>query len=335
MKGRLYFRWAGLAAVLALLLVSGLSLFIGARSISLHDVITALSGAPCTTPECLIVQSSRWPRTLTGLWVGMALGVSGMLMQQLTRNPLADPGILGINAGASAALVLALTLFGITRFEMLLIWACVGALLAALFVSLLGIARGRHVDPVRMTLAGVALWAVLEGVSSGIALLVPDTFDYMRFWHAGSLDVRHLDITLIAAIPAMAGVVLTFTLTPALRALALGDEVTLALGAHARRTRLLGILAITLMCGSATACAGPIAFIGLMMPPIARRLVGHDPAAQCGALVLLTPTVLLSADIVGRVIVPGDELRVSVMTALLGAPMLIYIVRHLRTEGEG
>lgn len=334
MMGRNTMRCYGKAVLgaCALMAVTLLSLMIGARSIPITDVWQALS-AHCDTSECLIVQSSRVPRTLAGLGVGMALGVSGMLMQQLTRNPLADPGVLGINAGASAALVIGLTALGITRSDALIGLACLGALLACLAVSVLGLSRGRHVDPVRMTLAGVALGAVLEGITSGITLLTPDTFDYMRFWHAGTLDTRNLPLTMLAMLPIAIGLVLALLLIRPLRTLALGDEVTLSLGTSARKTRLLGIAAITLLCGSATACVGPIAFVGLMMPAIARRIAGPDPASLMRWTLLLTPIVLLSADIIGRVAIAG-ELRVSVMTALIGAPILISLVRRLRSEGE-
>lgn len=308
-----------------------LSLLVGARSLPVTTVWQALTTS-CDTPECLIVQSSRVPRTLAGISVGMALGVAGLLMQQLTRNPLADPGILGINAGASAALVLGLSIWEVTRPDALIGLACLGALLAALGVTLLGFSQGRHVDPVRMTLSGVALGAVLEGLSSGLALLVPDAFDYMRFWQAGTLDTRNLPMTLLTLLPITAGLGLALTLIRPLRALALGDEVMLSLGTSARRTRLLGIVAITLLCGSATACVGPIAFIGLMMPPIARRIAGPDPAALLLWTLLLTPLLLLSADILGRILIPG-ELRVSVVTALIGAPLLIYWVRRMQLTG--
>ncbi|RLM09860.1 ABC transporter permease [Gibbsiella quercinecans] len=323
-----------LLAVLALLLVAVLSLALGAKSIPFDTVIQALSGQ-CSTADCVIITESRLPRTLAGILAGVALGLAGALMQTLTRNPLADPGILGINAGAGFAVVLGITFFGAVSVGHYLWFAFAGALLASLLVALIGALGGSTINPIRLTLAGVALGAVLEGMTSGIALLNPLVFDQLRFWQAGSLDIQNMQVVRAVALPIVLGTLITLWMNKALNSLSMGNELATALGTGIVRTQLLGLLAITLLCGSATAAVGPIAFVGLMMPHIARRLSGSELQWMLPWTLVLTPILLLSADLLGRFLVPG-ELRVSVVTALLGSPMLIALVRkrHLFRRGS-
>ncbi|MGO3912249.1 iron chelate uptake ABC transporter family permease subunit, partial [Huaxiibacter chinensis] len=188
---------------------------------------------------------------------------------------------------------------------------------------------GGQLSPVRLTLAGVALGAVLEGLSNGIALLNPDVYDRLRFWQAGSLDIRTLDTLQLVAVPVIVAGVVALLLSRALNSLSLGSDTATALGSRVARTQLIGLLAITVLCGSATAVVGPIAFIGLMMPHMARWLVGADHRWSLPVTLLATPVLLLFADIIGRLLVPG-ELRVSVVSAFIGAPVLIFLVRRLR-----
>ncbi len=321
-----------LGLLILLLLMAMLSLALGAKSLPLEVVIDALGGQ-CQSADCTIVLDARLPRTLAGILAGCALGLAGALMQTLSRNPLADPGLLGVNAGASFAIVLGAAVWGLTSPLALLGVAFCGALCAALAVAFTGSAGGGQLSPVRLTLAGVALAAVLEGMSSGIALLNPIVYDQLRIWQAGSLDIRSLATLKIIVWPVILGCALTLFISRALNSLSMGNDTATALGNRVARTQVLGLIAITLLCGSATAAVGPIAFIGLMMPHLARWLVGSDHRWLLPVTLLATPALLLFADIIGRVLVPG-ELRVSVVSAFIGAPMLIYLVRRKR-QGAG
>lgn len=325
--------------LLLLIIATALSLLIGAKSLPASVVLEAFSGT-CQSADCTIVLDARLPRTLAGLLAGGALGLAGALMQTLTRNPLADPGLLGVNAGASFAIVLGAALFGYSSAQEQLAMAFAGALVASLIVAFTGSQGGGQLSPVRLTLAGVALAAVLEGLTSGIALLNPDVYDQMlnpdvydqlRFWQAGSLDIRNLHTLKVVLIPVLIAGATALLLSRALNSLSLGSDTATALGSRVARTQLIGLLAITVLCGSATAIVGPIAFIGLMMPHMARWLVGADHRWSLPVTLLATPALLLFADIIGRVIVPG-ELRVSVVSAFIGAPVLIFLVRR-KTRG--
>ena len=291
--------------LLLLIIATALSLLIGAKSLPASVVLEALSGT-CQSADCTIVLDARLPRTLAGLLAGGALGLAGALMQTLTRNPLADPGLLGVNAGASFAIVLGAALFGYSSAQEQLAMAFAGALVASLIVAFTGSQGGGQLSPVRLTLAGVALAAVLEGLTSGIALLNPDVYDQLRFWQAGSLDIRNLYTLKVVLIPVLIAGATALLLSRALNSLSLGSD-------------------------TATAVVGPIAFIGLMMPHMARWLVGADHRWSLPVTLLATPALLLFADIIGRVIVPG-ELRVSVVSAFIGAPVLIFLVRR-KTRG--
>ncbi|MBL5897785.1 Fe(3+)-siderophore ABC transporter permease [Lelliottia amnigena] len=314
--------------LLLLILAMALSLLVGAKPLPASVIFDALSGA-CQSADCTIVLDARLPRTLAGLLAGAALGLAGALMQTLTRNPLADPGILGVNAGASFAIVLGAALFGLSSPTEQLVMAFCGALAASLLVAFTGSQGGGQLSPVRLTLAGVALGAVLEGLSSGIALLNPDVWDQLRFWQAGSLDIRTLQTLHIVTIPVLIAAIVALFLSRSLNSLSLGSDTATALGSRVARTQLIGLLTITVLCGSATAVVGPIAFIGLMMPHMARWLVGADHRWSLPVTLLATPVLLLFADIIGRVLVPG-ELRVSVVSAFIGAPVLIFLVRRKR-----
>lgn len=312
--------------LLLLALAAALSLTIGAKSLPIGTVFTAFSGT-CQSADCTIVLDARLPRTLAGLLAGIALGLAGALMQTLTRNPLADPGLLGVNSGASFAIVLGAALFGINSPQEQLLLAFCGALCASLLVAFTGSQGGGQLSPVRLTLAGVALAAVLEGLSNGIALLNPDVYDQLRFWQAGSLDIRTLQTLKIVLLPVVVAGIAALLLSRALNSLSLGNDTATALGSRVARTQLIGLIVITVLCGSATAVVGPIAFIGLMMPHMARWLVGADHRWSLPVTLLATPALLLFADVIGRLLVPG-ELRVSVVSAFLGAPVLIWLVRR-------
>lgn len=312
--------------LLLLVIATALSLIIGAKSLPVSVVVEALSGT-CQSADCTIVLDARLPRTLAGLLAGGALGLAGALMQTLTRNPLADPGLLGVNAGASFAIVLGAALFGFSTPQEQLMMAFIGALVASLVVAFTGSQGGGQLSPVRLTLAGVALAAVLEGLTSGISLLNPDVYDQLRYWQTGSLDIRNLQTLKVVIVPVLIAGATALMLSRALNSLSLGSDTATALGSKVARTQLIGLLAITVLCGSATAIVGPIAFIGLMMPHMSRWLVGADHRWSLPVTLIATPVLLLFADIIGRLIVPG-ELRVSVVSAFIGAPVLIFLVRR-------
>ncbi|SDI44312.1 iron complex transport system permease protein [Sinosporangium album] len=318
------------SAVLAVIVA--FSIAVGSKNIPLATVWESFV-AFNDSNDHVIIRDLRIPRTLLGLLTGTALGVAGALIQALTRNPLADPGILGVNAGAAFAAVAGIALFGLTSLTSYIWFAFAGAVCAAVTVYLIG-SRGRGgATPVRLTMAGVALGAVLGGVSSGITLIDRDTFDRMRFWTAGSLTGRDMAVVGEVTPFILTGLVIALVLTRSLNTIALGDDTARALGANLGRTRLLGVVAVTLLCGAATAAVGPIGFIGLMVPHIARWIVGPDQRWIVASALLLSPVLLLTADIIGRIAVRPGELQAGIVTAFIGVPVLIALVRRTKVSG--
>ncbi|MEU0447809.1 FecCD family ABC transporter permease [Streptomyces tendae] len=304
---------------------AALSLAVGARQIPLDQVWAALFD-PSGTENDAIVRDLRLPRTLIGAAVGAALGLGGAVMQTLTRNPLADPGLLGVNAGASAAVVTAIGVLGITSFTGYLWFALAGAALAATAVNALG--GGRWATPVRLALAGTAVNAALFGYVNGLSLWHLSTLDEMRFWSVGTLAKREVSLLLIVAPLLVAGALLAFALARPLGALALGEDHARALGTRVRRVRVLSVLAITLLCGGATAVCGPIGFIGLMIPHAARAFCGPDPRWMFSFCALYAPVLMLVSDVIGRVVMPPSEIEVGTVTAFLGGLLFIHLVRQ-------
>ncbi|MEV6161422.1 iron ABC transporter permease [Streptomyces sp. NPDC052052] len=317
----------------ALVLSVGVSLFVGAEAIAPSRVFSALFGHSDREAE-LLVSTYRMPRTLVAITVGAALGVAGGLIQAYTRNPLADPGILGVNAGAALGVTLAI--WGGLSFTIgSLVWpALVGAFVATVAVLLLSASGRGPATPVRMTLSGVALAAVLSGITTSIRLADPRTFDRFRSWVAGSVAGRSLDDLAAVAPYLVVGLVLALVLLRPLNAIALGEDLAASLGVNTRRTRLLTIVAVTLLVGASTAVAGPISFLGLMVPHICRLLIGNDHTRIIPMSMLVAPVVLLVADTVARVIIPLREIPVGIMTAFIGAPVLIWLVsgRKVNTQ---
>lgn len=317
-------------AVLALVLIA--SIAVGSRDIPVTTVLDALF-AYDDSDDHAIIQALRVPRTVLGLLVGMSLGMSGALIQALTRNPLADPGILGVNAGAAFFVVLAVGLFGLTSISSYIWFAFLGAVVTTVLVYMIGSAGRAGATPVRLTLAGVAIGAVLGGISSGISLLNPDIFDRMRNWAAGSLVSPGYEAAVTIAPFVIVGLVLALIMARPLNAIALGDDLAPALGANIIRTRIGTVISATLLAGSATAAAGPIGFVGLMVPHAARWIVGPDQRWILAYTIVLAPILLLSADIVGRVVLRPSELQVGIVTAFIGAPVLIVLARRRRISG--
>ncbi|WP_181275421.1 iron chelate uptake ABC transporter family permease subunit [Brevibacterium oceani] len=322
-----------ITAVIALVLVVLASLAIGARDMPVTEVLDAFF-APTGSDDQLVVLELRLPRTVLGILVGMGLGLAGGLIQALTRNPLADPGILGVNAGASFAVTIGIGFFGITSINGYIWFAFVGALLTTVGVYIIGSSGPtRTVDPIRLTLAGVAMAAVLTGLTKGILLTNERAFDSFRSWDVGAIAGRDFG-AVTAVLPFIAvGTVLALALAHSLNAVALGDDLAASLGTSVNRTRVLSILAVTLLAGAATAAAGPIGFIGLMIPHIARWIVGPDQRWILAYSVLLSPILLLASDVIGRVVMKPGELQVGVVTAFVGAPVLIALVRRKKASG--
>ncbi len=317
-----------LLCLILLLAIAAISLMLGAKSIPAQGVWHSLSGQ-LNDADSTIVLNARLPRTLAGILVGMALGAAGAVIQALTRNPLADPGILGVNAGASFALAVGITLFGVNGMAGWLGFAWAGALAASVVVWTIGSLSGGRVNPIRLTLAGVALSAVLSGLTSSLSLLNPQTLDQLRFWQAGTLDIRSLHNLLLVTPAILVGGVLALVAARSLNSLSMGEEMAAALGTRVVLVRVVALLAVMLLCGSSTALVGPIGFVGLMVPHVARWWVGADQRWVLIYSSLLAPILLLSADILGRFMAAG-ELRVSIVTALIGAPVLIWLVRQRR-----
>lgn len=323
--------WLLLAlGVLTLVLLA--SIAVGSKDIPISTVLDALF-AYDDSDDHAIIQALRVPRTLMGLTVGIALGMAGALIQALTRNPLADPGILGVNAGAAFFVVLAVGLFGLTSIQSYIWFAFLGAIVTTVLVYAVGSAGRGGATPVRLTLAGVAIGAVLTGISSGITLLNPTTFDRMRQWGAGSLVAPGYE-TLWAVLPFIViGLAIAMLVARSLNAVALGDDLAAALGANLMRTRAFVVVATTLLAGAATAAAGPIGFVGLMVPHVARWIVGPDQRWIFLFTAVLAPVLLLTADIVGRLVMRPGELQVGIVTAFVGAPVLILLARRRKVSG--
>jgi iron complex transport system permease protein len=315
-------------SAVCLLLLCVTSLLLGAGDIGILPSLQALLGGSDEDAR-FIVFELRWVRTELALLVGLVLGAAGVLLQAVTRNPLAEPGLLGVSAGASFAVVLAINL-GASAASLHLGVAMLGALVGCVLVLLVTRMRGVGDDPVRMVLAGAAFSGMLGALSSLLLLWDQRTADEMRFWVIGALAGRPLD-TLDWSLPGLiGGLLVALLVVRPLAALALGEHVASGLGHHPQLTRLGTLLAVAILVGTATAAAGPIAFIGLIVPYIARRLVGSDIRRTLGLSMLLGPCVLLLADVISRLLVRPYELPVGVVAAFVGAPILIAVVRNHR-----
>jgi iron complex transport system permease protein len=328
-RGERLTRYAGLVFAFAVLAIATLfSLAVGSRSISLDEVLSALVHGG-NSQDAVIVNSIRMPRTLLGIVVGAAIGIAGALMQALTRNPLADPGLLGVNAGAAAAVVIALAL-GVVGATGSVWFAFLGAALASVAVYMIGSAGRGGATPVRLALAGTAVTAALTALIYGVALSDERLLREFNFWSVGALSGRGR-AQLDAVVPFVAvGVVLALALARSLNTLALGDDSARALGTRVGRTRIGGAIAITLLCGAGTAAAGPMYFLGLTVPHAGRAVCGPDERWVLVYSAVLGAALLLVADVIGRVLVRPSELQAGVMVAVIGAPVFIALVRRKR-----
>lgn len=322
----------GFAVLGALLIVAvALSLTVGSNPLALGTVLDVLRGGGSAEAR-YVVADLRVPRTVAGVVVAAALGAAGALVQAYTRNPLADPGILGVNAGAAFAVAVGVAFFGLRDISTFVWWAFAGALVVTLAVSAIGSAGRGAADPLRLTLAGVALGAVLAGLTTGMTLSNPDAFDRMRSWNAGSLLGRDLDVVGAVVPFVIVGLVLALILAPGLNALALGDDVARAQGARVGVIRIGVILAVTVLAGAATALAGPISFVGLMVPHVARWMFGVDQRLILAVSMLAAPIVVLTSDVLGRILIAPAEIPVGIVTAFVGAPVLIALARRRKAS---
>ncbi|YAL83335.1 FecCD family ABC transporter permease [Dermacoccaceae bacterium W4C1] len=313
-----------LVALLALLLLCGF--FVGSGDYSMSDAWNALrnSGDP-TTVE--VIRNNRVPRTLLAALVGAALGVGGSIMQGLTRNPLADPGLLGVNAGAYLAMVIGAVSLGITSTLGFIGCALVGAFVAATAVYFIGSRGVSGASPAKLVLTGVAVGSLFTGVGFGLTMITPKAFDQIRGWQVGTLDGRNWDELSVAWIPIVIACAATLFLIPYLNGLALGDDRARALGVPVTTVRTAGFILLTVLCGVSTAAVGPLTFVGLLVPHAIRTIFGPDNRWLIPMSLFAGAIVVSGADVLARVLTPS-ELPVGMVTAFIGAPVLVYLARR-------
>lgn len=310
-----------------------MSLAVGPRYIPPSSLVGVFLGDDAISVEYIIIHDYRLPRTLLGLLCGAAFGVSGALIQAATRNPLADPGILGVNAGAAFFVTLAVGILGWQSIDAYIWAAFAGAVVVTSVVYGLGAAGRDGATPVRLVLSGVAIAAVLGGICSAITLLDPSAFDAMRMWSIGSIAGR--DMAVVAAVAPFigAGLLIALIASRPLNAVSLGDDLARSLGVNILQARILTLIAVTLLAGAGTAACGPIGFVGLMVPHVVRWFVGPDQRWIIPLTMLYAPVLLLTADIAGRLILFPGELEAGIVTAFIGAPVLILLARRRQASG--
>lgn len=324
-------RLLAVCAIVALAIaVAVLSLMVGTRDVPLTDVVAALSGDTSTLDRA--AAAARLPRTLLALLAGAALGMSGAVMQGVTRNPLADPGILGINTGASLAVVVGVAWFGISSGHAFIWIAIAGAASTAVFVYGIGSLGRGGATPLKLALAGTATAIAFSSLVVAVVLPRADIAGGVRSWQIGGVGGATFDRLAPISIFLAAGFALCLLSARRLNALALGDELAAGLGERVAVARAVATLGAVMLCGATTAVCGPIGFVGLVVPHACRLLIGVDHrwllplSALCGA-VLLT-----GSDVLGRLAARPSELDVGVVTALIGAPFFIYVVRRQKVS---
>ncbi|MGO1805450.1 MAG: FecCD family ABC transporter permease [Candidatus Corynebacterium faecigallinarum] len=328
-------RLLGLGGLLALLVVGiGLGLAFGSRLIEADSLFSALRNLPSalrnpgtiTDSDLQVIAELRVPRTLVGIAVGAALGVAGALIQGHTRNPLADPGILGISSGASLAVVVSFAFFNVTSTGMTAVWAFGGALVATAIVFGLASVGGGNVHPLTLILGGAAMNAVLQAIISALVLTDDSNLDRLRFWTVGSVAGRDMGVFWGVLPIILFGLVLAFATGPQLNLLNLGDDIAQSLGVNTKLARLTGMVIIALLAAAATAAAGPIAFLGLVVPHLVRSMTGPDYRWILPYCALAGACLLIYADVVGRLITRPGELQVGIVMAFVGAPLFIAML---------
>lgn len=318
-------------AALTLVVVLGIaSTMIGSRSVDLADVIAAYGGSATGFDQAAVAK--RIPRTLLAVCVGAALGVSGAVMQGVTRNPLADPGILGVNTGASLAVVIGIAYFGLASATQYIWFAIIGAAITAVFVYTIGSLGRQGATPLKLALAGAATAAALTSFISAVVLPRGDISDLARDWQIGGVGGVTMSAVILVGPFLLAGFLICIYSAPGLNALALGDELAAGLGQHVGLTRLVSAAGAVVLCGGATAVAGPIGFLGLVIPHACRLLIGVDHRWLIPFSAVTGAGLLTASDILGRIIARPAELDVGILTALIGAPFFIAIVRRQKVR---
>ncbi|MGD9958043.1 FecCD family ABC transporter permease [Nocardioides sp.] len=323
--------WVGLALTL-MVLAALASVAFGARVVGPHDLVGGLVGVVTGDGSGdSIAQAAvekRVPRTLLALIAGAALGLSGAVMQGVTRNPLADPGILGVTTGAALSVVVGIAFFGLAS-PSAYIWVAIGGgAVAALFVYAVGSLGRGGATPLKLTLAGAATSAALSSLISAILLPRIDVMNQFRFWQIGGVGGASYDKLGLVLPFLVVGAVISLAAARGLNSLALGDDVAAGLGEKVTRTRLLAAVGAVTLCGAVTAVAGPIGFVGLVVPHLCRLLIGIDHRWLLPASMIVGAALLTSADVVGRVVARPSEVDVGIVTAFIGAPVFISIVRN-------
>lgn len=309
------------------------SLLLGARPITLSVALDALFSYDGSSSDHVVVRDYRLPRTMLAILCGAAFGVSGALIQAATRNPLADPGILGVNAGAAFFVTVAVGLFGLRSIDAYLWAGFLGAIVVTFAAYTLGGSGRDGAAPVRLVLSGVALSAVLGGIGSSITLLDPQAFETMRLWSVGSVSGRDLHVAATVAPFIGLGLMIALAVARPLNTLALGEDLARSLGADVRHIRILVLVAVTLLAGAGTAAVGPIGFVGLIVPHVVRWTTGPDQRRIIPLTMVFAAILLLCADIAGRLVLYPGELEAGIVTAFLGAPVLILLVRRRQASG--
>jgi len=318
-------------SIIALSLCAFASLAWGSKNINFSQVIKSLLDSNDMSFSALVVRE-RLSRTVFSIIAGASLGVSGALMQSITRNPIADPGILGVNTGASLFVVIGIAFFGIDTANQFIWFALTGSALTAVFVYMIASAGNGGMTPIKLALSGSAASAVLTSLVSVIMLPRSNAMDAFRFWQVGSVSGATWESVLLILPFIAAGLAISMLSAPALNALALGDEAATGLGVKVGITRLACAAAGVMLTGAITAIAGPIGFIGLMVPHSIRLIIGSDYKSIIPLSALLGASLLVISDVIGRVIGSPGEIQVGIITAFLGAPILIIIARKAKVR---
>lgn len=318
------------AALCALAALCVASVALGVRVVPLSDVIAALGGHTETVGQAAVV--ARVPRTALAVLVGAALALSGASMQAITRNPLADPGILGVSGGAALAVVTTIVLLGVSSPGALMAAAVVGSAVAAVFVYAVGSLGSGGATPLKLTLAGAATSAAFASLVQAVLLPRADAMESFRLWQIGGVGGATWDRIGLVTPALVVGAAVCILGARGMNALALGDDLAAGLGAHVTRTRVVSATGAVILCGAATAVAGPIGFVGLVIPHLCRLLVGSDHRRLLPFSAVAGAGLLVAADIVGRLVARPGELDVGIVTALVGAPFFIWIVRRQKVR---
>lgn len=314
------------AAILLLCVLLMLGFFVGSGDYTASDALDALRGAgDPTTVE--VIRNNRVPRTLLAALVGLALGVAGAIMQGLTRNPLADPGLLGVNAGAYFAMIIGAVALGVGSTLGYVGCAMVGAFVAATLVYFIGSRGASGASPAKLVLTGVAVGSLFTGVGFGLTMITPKAFDQIRGWQVGTLDGRGWEELQIVWLPILIAGVAALLLIPYLNGLALGDDRARALGVPVTTVRTVGFVLLTVLCGASTAAVGPLTFVGLLVPHAVRTVFGPDNAWLVPMSLFAGAIVVTGSDVLARFLTPS-ELPVGMVTAFIGAPVLVALARR-------